>query len=88
MVISLADLESMSEQDRKDTLIELARAAQASTKSPTLDHKILAYEARFCMTSVDMEKALAEGTLCETDDICQWLMCLKLRKRIEERQPK
>lgn len=35
--------------------------------------------------SSDMKKAVASGTLYETDEICQWLMCLKLWERIDGR---
>jgi hypothetical protein len=87
MVVTLSELESLSDQERKDRLAQLARAAQTSLECPSLDRQILAYEARFCMTSSDMEEALTKGALSETDEICQWLMCLKLRKRIEERRP-
>lgn len=85
MVVSFAELETMSDQARKDRLAELAHAARTSTKHLSLDQRILAYEAQFCMTSSDMKKAVASGTLYETDEICQWLMCLKLWERIDGR---
>lgn len=86
MDLRLADLEKLSSEKRQDRLRQLAQASRRPVNGEVkaLDAEIRAYEQRFGMDSETLKQRLSEGTVEETDDVCMWLMRLKLRDRLVE----
>lgn len=86
MHLRLADLETLSSEKRQDRLRQLAQASHRPVNGEVnaLDAEIRAYEQRFKMDSETLKKRLSEGTVEETDEVCTWLMRLKLRDRLVE----
>ncbi|HAN91879.1 MAG TPA: hypothetical protein DCQ33_07340 [Nitrospira sp.] len=86
MNLKLADLEKLSPKQRQDRLSELARASQRPVNGEVkvLDQEILAYERKYSMDSETLKRRLSDGTFVESDEVCLWLMRLKLRDRLVE----
>lgn len=68
----------------KPSLRQLALASQrpVGDEVKVLDQEILAYERKYNMDSQTMKNRISDGTFVESDDVCVWLMRLKLRDRL------
>lgn len=79
--IKLSDLAKMPAVDSNRVLGELVRSAKTrrNGQSAVLDARISDYELRYEMSSNDMRRRLADGSLHETAEIARWLMTLAAR---------
>ena len=79
--VKLSDLAKMPVVDSNRVLGELVRSAKArrNGRSAVLDARISDYELRYEMSSTDMRRKLADGSLRETAEIARWLMTLAAR---------
>jgi hypothetical protein len=63
-----------------DTLLADNRAHLLAEVKPVLR----AFEARYEINSADLDAALADGRLRETEDICDWVVALETLRALED----
>jgi hypothetical protein len=85
--VSIAELKTMSAREQERRVSELIRAARSAPNGEIeeLDREIRAYEQRYGLDSASLEREVAGGHRQETEDICRWLMLLRIRERLEGR---
>lgn len=91
--IKLAELSSMTRQEKEERVNALVRAAVSPTSEQIeawikqVNDEIRSYESRYNMSSEDMLQALrtGEGEASNFPDICSWLSLLKTRGQIENK---
>ena len=84
VVVRSADLNSMSasERDRQTADLVASTRRLPNGELTHLDNSIRAYEHKYHLSSEEMRRELSEGKRAETDEICAWLMALRLRERL------
>lgn len=82
--IRLSELAGYSASEQEDRLADLTRGcfAPLNGDADDLNRRIADYETRYEMSSATMLKLYEEQKLRETEDICAWLMLLRLRERL------
>ncbi len=69
----------------------LAAASAALRSEPNgeikeLEAKLRLYEDKFDIPSDEIRSMVSNGALRETWEVCEWLMVLKLKERLERRR--
>jgi hypothetical protein len=79
-----ADLKSMSSSQRDLRMMELVQHTRRPPNGEIedLNRKIRQYETSYGIHSEQLLVELREGTRPETEDICYWLMALRMRSRL------
>ena len=82
--IRVSDLTRMSPEDRVTAVADLARAARRAPNGEVseIEAGIEAYEAKYGIDSDELQRQVAEGRRAETEDVCGWLMLLRLREHL------
>lgn len=82
--IRLSDLAALPEAEQNKQLAELTRGCfePLNGDAEDLNRRIAHYETRYEMSSATMLKLYDEQKLRETEDICAWLMLIRLRERL------
>ncbi|HCF56954.1 MAG TPA: hypothetical protein DFS52_03030 [Myxococcales bacterium] len=78
------DFRRMTPEEQKSTLRDLVGATNSAPNGELveLDNEIKAYEARRRMSSKEMLRKLEAGEIHETNEICSWLIALKVRDHL------
>lgn len=87
-VVDSRDVKLMSETARDRTFSDLVKATRSPPNGEirSLEVRIQEFERAEGMDSATMRRLLDAGEIAETSRICSWLMALKLRERLVERQ--
>ena len=87
--VRLSELRGLSQEERTRRLSSLARAAFAAPNGEVekLDARIRVFECKYEKRSDHMLQDFNEGKIRETADIASWLVLLRARDRVGERQP-
>lgn len=82
--IRLSELASIPAAEQESRLAELTRGCfePLNGDADDLNRRVAEYESRYEMSSAKMLKLYEEQALRETEDICAWLMLLRLRERL------
>jgi hypothetical protein len=85
--ISDQALKAMPEARRAEAMLKLVRDARALPNGELKDviEQITDFERRFQLDSERMRAEVSDGTRREDWEICQWLMLMKRRSRLEQR---
>lgn len=85
--LSDSELKSMTPEQRAEALSRLASAAAGKLNGAlvSINEQIRAYEVKFRMSSDELEKKLKAREVRESQEICDWLMLLSRRSRLESR---
>lgn len=88
MVIRDAELASMSPAERERTVRRMVERTRAIPNDELVEtrSRLSHYETKHNMTSEHMRRLVLAGEMKETDEICDWLMLLDLRERLEARE--
>lgn len=86
MKIRISEIGRLPTAERAADIRTLSVATQRPLNGEVknLEREIRAYEARHGFSSKELRQRLAEGRIEETEDVCRWLMRLKLRDRLVE----
>jgi hypothetical protein len=83
--MKLTELAAMDAEKRANALDDLvARAVSGPPNGgrTSLDARIRTFEARYEITSTDMQARFARGEMRDTSDVAEWLMLLQARSRV------
>lgn len=85
--ISDQALKAMPEAQRAEAMLKLVRDARAvpNGELKEVNERIADFERRFDIDSERMRAEVSEGARREDWEICQWLMLMKRRSRLEQR---
>jgi hypothetical protein len=79
--IRLHDLGRLSEPEKTKALRELALSAQARPMT-LIEARVRRFEARYELSSAEMQKKVSSGSLTETAAIASWLIALDVIQRL------
>lgn len=82
--IRLSEFAGHSAAEQEDRLADLTRGCFEPLNGDVqdLNRRIAGYETRYEMSSVTMLTLYEKQDLRETEDVCDWLMLLRLRERL------
>lgn len=82
--IRSAELRKMTPEERDRALSDALKATRQlpNGELKAIEDEIRGFEARRGMSSEQMRLALDHGRILETNEICQWLIALRLRDRL------
>jgi len=85
--LRLSEYRAMNATERDSAVAWLIAATRSAPNGEDreLAAQIQAYEQRYEMTSDEMIASINNGSLRENDEVCDWLILLKLRSHIEAR---
>ena len=85
--LRLSELHGLSPAERDEKIEEFIKAGKQITNEQALEEltqKLDRLEEIYEITSNEMKSQLRQGFLQETQEICYWLMLLKLREKLLE----
>lgn len=84
--LRLSELHGLSPEERDEKIEEFIRAGKITNEQALddLNQKLDRLEENYEITSNEMKNQLRQGFLQETQEICYWLMLLKLREKLLE----
>jgi hypothetical protein len=92
--VTFSEIAKMSQEEKDKCLNELSYAAsnpsqdQIREQMESLNAQIMQFEKKYGFSSALMEEKVESGEMEETFDICSWLMILRKKTHIENRQSK
>jgi hypothetical protein len=83
--ISMSKLKVMSPSLRDETLAALVTSTRRlpNGELEALRKTIAFFEHKYDLSSEELKVKVAGGHLTESEEICQWLMALRMRDRLE-----
>jgi len=82
--LSLAELRKLPDENAAKQAREFAAGRhQLNGEAADLEAKIRALEQIYETPSSELRNRLADGSMKETLEVCQWLMLLKIRDRLD-----
>jgi hypothetical protein len=83
-------LKAMPDAERAEAMLKLVRSTRTLPNGELKEviERIADFERRFQVDSERMQAEVTDGTRREDWEVCQWLMLMKRRSRLEHRAPR